>query len=140
MQSQQKFQDRLQSYEQSKVNYKGIDDAEKAVLGALDVNQQGVIVNYANDPAFVVWVLGKNPVALSQLSNIKDPIEYAIKVREIEHKAMDKMKAKPKPSPETVVKGKTALPSSNIQKQIDKLRAEGRISESIALQKKHGLR
>lgn len=139
-QAQQKWQQKLQAYEQGKVNYKGIAEAESTVTSTLDLNQQGVIVSYANDPAFVVWVLGKNPVALSQLSNIKDPIEYAIKVREIEQKAMEKMKAKPKPTPEVVVKGKTSAPPSNLQKQLDKLREEGRISEAVAFKRKHNLK
>lgn len=132
--AQLKFQEKLQKYEQGKSNYKGIDEAEKAVLSTLDQNQQGIVVNYADDPTFVVWALGKNPVALSQLASITDPIEYAIKVREIERKAKEKMTTKKIPAPEKVVTGKTAVPST-YQKQLDKLREQGNVTEALRLKK-----
>lgn len=133
-QAQAKFQERLQKYEQGKSVYKGIDEAEKAVLQTLDVHQQGIIVNYADDPAFVVWALGKNPVALNQLATIQDPIEYAVKVRDIEKKAKEKMTVKKPPAPEKVVTGRTAVPS-NYQKQLDKLREAGDVTGAIKLKK-----
>lgn len=133
---QEKFNQRLSSYEQGKSNYKGIGDAEKAVTSILTVNQQGIVVQYADDPAFVVWALGKNPVALNQLASIDDPIEYAIKVREIERKAKEKMttSSSKAPAPEKIVTGKTAIPS-NHQKRLDQLRESGNITESLRLKK-----
>lgn len=140
VEQQTKFNQRLKAYEQGKSNYKGIDEAEAAVLGALDVNQQGMIVNYATDPAMLVYALGKNPLVLSQLSAIKDPIEYAIKMREIEQKAKDKIvtKTKSAPAPERTVKGGTAV-KSNHDKILDKLRSEGKVTEALQYRRKHGL-
>lgn len=132
---QEKFNQRLVSYEQGKANYKGIAEAEKTVTDTLSINQQGIIVQYADDPAFVVYALGKNPVALNQLAAIDDPIEYAIKVRELERKAKGKMTTGTKaPAPEKIVTGKTAIPS-NHQKRLDQLRASGNITESLRLKK-----
>ena len=133
---QEKFNQRLVSYEQGKANYKGIGDAEKIVTSTLNINQQGIVVQYADDPAFVVYALGKNPVALNQLAAIDDPIEYAIKVRELERKAKEKMTTTTKraPEPEKVVTGKTAIPS-NHQKRLDQLRESGNITESLRLKK-----
>lgn len=132
---QEKFNQKLASYEQGKANYKGITEAEKTVTSVLSVNQQGIVVNYADDPAFLVYALGKNPVALNQLASIDDPIEYAIKVREIERKAKERMSTSSKaPPPEKVVTGKTAIPS-NHQKRLDQLRESGNITESLKLKK-----
>ena len=132
---QEKFNQKLASYEQGKANYKGITEAEKTVTSVLSVNQQGIVVSYADDPAFVVYALGKNPIALNQLAAIDDPIEYAIKVREIERKAKEKMTTSSKaPPPEKVVTGKTAIPS-NHQKRLDQLRESGNITESLRLKK-----
>lgn len=132
---QEKFNQKLSSYEQGKANYKGIAEAEKTVTSVLSVNQQGIVVQYADDPAFLVFALGKNPVALNQLAAIDDPIEYAIKIREIERKAKEKMTTSSKaPPPEKVVTGKTAIPS-NHQKRLDQLRESGNITESLRLKK-----
>lgn len=133
-QSQELFNQKLVKYEETKRTYKNIDDYEKTVTTTLDQNQQGIIVNYADDPAFMVVALGKNPVALSQLAAISDPILYAIKVREIEKKAKEQMKAKSVPQPETVVKGKTVI-ATDWQKKLDKMRDEGKVTEAIAYKK-----
>lgn len=136
---QTKFNQRLQVYNEGKANYKGIQEAEAVVLGALDVNQQGMIVQYATDPAMMVFALGKNPLVLNQLAAIKDPIEYALKMREIEQKAKDKMVNKTKaPTPERVVKGGSAI-KSNHEKTLDRLRAEGKVTEALQYRRKHGL-
>jgi hypothetical protein len=87
-----------------------------------------------------VFALGKNPVLLNQLASIKDPIEYAIKMRDIEQKARDKMatsKRTPPPPEKRVTTGGTV--KSNHDKALEKLRAEGKFGEAMQYRKKHGL-
>lgn len=140
-QAQQKFQQRLQAYEKEKPSYKGIETAEQAVTSALNVNQQGIIINYADNPALLVSALGKNPVVLAQLAAIKDPIEYSRKIWEIEKKVSDKMSSVKKPAPEPTIKGggTATKTNSNHEKVLDKLRSEGKIDEARAYRKKHNL-
>ena len=135
---QEAFNIKLQSYQAKKASYKGVDDAEAEAIKVLDLNQQGIIVNYANDPALVVLALGKNPVLLNQLSAIKDPIEYALKVKEIELKAREKMTTRKAPPPEKTVAGKSAVPKAH-EKVLDRLRSEGKYGEAMQYRKKHGL-
>lgn len=134
-----KYNTKLQAYHQSKVAYKGINEAENVVTSTLDTTKQNVIINYAENPALVVYALGKNPVLLNKVANITDPYEYVLQIKEIERKATEMVKTKKTPPPpEKIVTGKSAV-TSNHEKYLDKLRAEGKITEAIAYRRKHGL-
>lgn len=134
-----KYNTKLQAYNESKVAYKGINEAESVLTSTLDATKQSVIINYAENPALVVYALGKNPVLLNKVANITDPFEYVLQIKEIERKATEMVKAKKTPPPpEKVVTGKSAV-TSNHEKYLDKLRAEGKITEAIAYRRKHGL-
>jgi hypothetical protein len=134
-----KINEKLQKYYESKPQYKGINEAEQIVVSTLEVAKQNAIVKYAKNPALVISVLGKNPVLLNKLANLGDIVEYGIEINEIERKANEMLtNKKTPPPPEKVVTGKTAV-TSNHEKHLDKLRAEGKITEAVAYRKKHGL-
>lgn len=138
---QEKYNQKLQTFEQNKVNYKGFEDSQKLVEGALNLNQQGILVYYSEDPNLVVHALAKNPIILSQLQSITDPIEYALKVKDIEQKAKAKMGEQRKaPPPEGKLKAPGAPKgSSNHEKELQRLRDKGDSQAVIQYKRKHNL-
>jgi inosine/xanthosine triphosphate pyrophosphatase family protein len=89
----------------------------------LNQTQQGIIVQGADDPALLVYALGKNPKKLQELSSISDPVDFAFKLAKLE--AQLKVTNKKAPSPETRVKGaKTGVSSGSSDKVLERLRNE----------------
>lgn len=123
-QQQKDWQAKLDAYQGAKggLKVKDFDDAEEVVLGSLEQNQQGIIVAYADNPAIVVYALGKNPKEMAKLAAIKDPIKFALAMRDLE-KNMKVQSRKPATQPERTVTG-TAPKSGAVDNQLERLRAE----------------
>ena len=127
-QQTRQWQDKLSSYEAGKTKLAAVDytDAEELVSEILDVPQQGLIVNYAQNPAIIVYKLGKNPSKAAELSKIKDPVLFAIAINEFEKGLSKDMKVgrkSPPPPPEKKVGG-LAPKSGAIDSSLDRLRKE----------------
>lgn len=122
--AQKSWQLKLDNYgaAKEKLRVKDFEDAEEAVLGALAETQQGVIVAYAENPALVVYALGKNPGEMAKLAAMKDPIEFALAMKELEKK-MKVQARKPATKPEGSVSG-TAPKSGSVDNQLERLRAD----------------
>ena len=111
VQSQQKavqkeWDTKLESYHTSKteLKVKDYEFAEDVVQDNLSVMQQGMIVQGADNPALVVYALGKNP---------KKAKEIASKVT----------KRKASSKPEKKISG-TGRPSGSVDNTLDRLRAD----------------
>jgi hypothetical protein len=94
-------QQRLSSYAKSKTELKvrDFDDAESVVVDRLDMTQQEIILRGADNPAIVVYALGKNEKKAKELAAIKDPIKFTFAVAKLE--AQVKMRKRTeKPAPE----------------------------------------
>jgi hypothetical protein len=66
------------------LNVSDYQDAEAAVEDQFSVQQQAIIVKGADDPALVVYALGKNPKKASELANIEDHVDFAFAVARLE--------------------------------------------------------
>lgn len=101
----EEYQGKVKLYQENKTKLKVPDyaEAEAEVLSKFDVTQQGIIVNYAKKPEVLVYALGKNPKALTELASIKDPIKYAFAVAELETKL--KVMPRKAPPPESKLTG-----------------------------------
>lgn len=121
--AQQAWQDRLNNYsaQKGKLKLPDYEDAELAIQEALNVTQQGIIISGADNPALVVYALGKNPAKAKELADIKDPVKFAFAVAKLETQV--KMQKKDKPAPERTVSG-TAPKSGAIDSTLDRLRAD----------------
>jgi hypothetical protein len=100
------WQDRLATYGKLKASLKvrDFDSAEQAVLDRFDVTQQGVIVSGADNPALVIYYLGRNDARAEELSAIKDPVKFAFAIAKLEPKLKVTSKKSP-PPPEKSVSG-----------------------------------
>jgi hypothetical protein len=118
------WQAKLDGYTQEKVNLKAADyeDAEEVVQTTLDVTQQGIIIQGAENPALLVYALGKNEKKAKELAAIKDPVKFAFAVAKLE--ASMKVNRKSAPAPEKPVAGATRPGGSSVDSQLSRLRAE----------------
>lgn len=122
------WQQRLENYgkERESLAFDDFDDAEASVLEAFDQTQQGVLVKAAKQPALVVYALGKSKTELQRLAAIKDPIEFAAEVREVENTRMkvEKRKGTPPPPPEKPLKTAATSKGGAVDSQLERLRED----------------
>jgi hypothetical protein len=121
---QQDWQKKLESYQSAKSGMKvrDYDDAEMFVQDTFNVTQQGVMIQGAENPALLVYALGKNHTRAKELASIKDPVKFAFAVAKLETqlKVTDR---KAKPQPEKAVTG-TGRMSGTVDSTLERLRAE----------------
>jgi len=80
------WQQKLQGYAEAKtkLKVKDYDDAEEVAQQTFNVVQQGVMIQGAEDPALVIYALGKNPKKAKELAQIDDPVKFAFAVAKLE--------------------------------------------------------
>lgn len=119
---QESWQKKLETYTQSKTGLKVSDfqDAEETVLETLSVTQQGIILQGAQNPAVLVYALGKNPNKAKELAGITDPVQFAFAVAKLETQLS--VTKKQAPPPEKRINGNGSLGTSSAQ--LDRLREE----------------
>lgn len=122
--AQAAWQSTLESYGKAKAALKVRDyeDAEAIAQDVLSPVQQGVILNGAENPAMLVYALGKNPKKAKELGSIQDPVKFAFAVAKLE----TQLKVTPRktaPVPERVVRG-DAPSRGAADPQLAKLEAE----------------
>jgi len=122
--SQRAWEQQLGSYQTAKSNLRvrDFDRAEEIVQDTLSVMQQGLIVQGAEDPALLVYAIGKNPVKAKELSSITDPVKFAFAVARLE-KDLKVTKRKAASQPEKKISG-NGRPSGSVDNTLDRLRAE----------------
>jgi len=121
---QQEWQTQLKRYADAKAALKmrDFEEAEAAVLEALSVTQQGVVVQAADNAANIVGYLGKNPTKLAELAGIKNPVEFTKAIVKLEAR-MTVTKRQPPPPPEKTIAGSGRGVQSNDSK-LEQLMAE----------------
>lgn len=123
-QQMQAWQAKLEAYGTAKQSLKvrDYDDAEATVQEALNTVQQGVLLQGADNPAMVVYALGKNPKKAKELASITDPVKFAFAVAKLEAQLKVAPKKTP-PPPEGTIRS-TAPISGAVDSNLDRLRAE----------------
>lgn len=112
----------LERYEHEKNSLKvaNYQESEEAVVSKLTVEQQAIIVNGAQNPATLVYALGKNSKELDKLAKIKDPIKFAFAVAELQGK-VKVQKRRPATSPEKIP---SAGGAGGVDVKLEQLRKE----------------
>jgi hypothetical protein len=134
------YQERLAGYAQAKaaMPVADFDDAEAVALDALNVTQQGIILQGCDKPELVIYALGKAPDRLKALAAISDPVKYAFAVARLETQ-MKLTQRKAPPPPEKVIGGGSGGPSA-VDSTLERLREEaertGNYSKVIAYRNK----
>lgn len=118
------WEQKLSGYveQRSKIKAPDYEDAEGVVMDLFNETQQGMIIQGANNPAALVYALGKNHAKAKELASIKDPVKFAWEASKLEG-SMKTTTRKPRSQPEKTVKGSGSL-SGTTDSQLEKLRAE----------------
>jgi hypothetical protein len=120
----QAWQSKLESYAQSRtgLKVKDFEDAESSVAEQFNVTQQGVVIQGAENPALVIYALGKNPKKLKEIASIADPVKFAFAIAKLETqlKVANKKSA---PPPEKTIGG-TAPIRGAVDSTLERLRAD----------------
>jgi hypothetical protein len=121
---QREWERKLEGYQSAKAGLKvrDFEFAEDVVQDNLSVMQQGMIVQGADNPALVVYALGKNPKKAKELASITDPVKFAFAVAKLETQ-LKISNRKAQTSPERKISG-TGRPSGAVDSTLDRLRAD----------------
>jgi hypothetical protein len=124
MTQQKAWQAKLDGYGKAKaeLRVKDFEDAEAVAQELFNVTQQGVMLQGADNPALVVYALGKNPKKAQELAAIKDPVKFAFAVAKLE-KDLKVTNRRAAPPPERVVSG-TGRISGAVDSTLERLREE----------------
>lgn len=122
---QNSFNAKLESYNQAreKIRVPDFEDAEGNLINALDRTQQGIIIDACENPALLVYALGRNQGKLNELAAIKNPVQFAYAVSKLENT----MKVTKKPAAAEVEKMPPSFGGKSVasaDKTLDRLRAE----------------
>jgi hypothetical protein len=114
------------------------DDAESVVSDMMDTTKQGIIISGAENPAHVVYALGRHPDHAKRLAEIEDPIQFAFAVAKMEAQ-LKVSPRKAKAPPEKKMSG-TGRVSGTVDNTLDRLRDEamktGDMSKVMAYKRK----
>ena len=80
------WQGKLDSYAKAKASLKvrDYDEAEAFALDTFTVTQQGIVLQGSEQPAVVIYALGKNQKKAKELSSITDPVKFAFAIAKLE--------------------------------------------------------
>lgn len=117
------WQAKLDAYGKAKaaLKVKDYEDAEAIAQETFSEVQQGIMLQGADNPALVVYALGKNTRRAKELAAIQDPVKFAFAVAKLE-KELKVTTRKPPPAPEPVVKGTGR--ASSVDSTLERLRNE----------------
>lgn len=122
--AQKAWQAKLDAYGKAKteLKVKDFDDAEAVAQETFSVTQQGIILQGAENPALLIYALGKNPKKLKELASTNDPVKFAFAVAKLETQ-LKVTNRKAVPPPEKTVRG-TGPVSGTVDSQLERLRAD----------------
>ncbi|UOF82830.1 scaffolding protein [Caudoviricetes sp.] len=121
---QKTWQAKLENYGKAKaeLKVKDFDDAEATVQESLSVTQQGIVLQGSENPALVIYALGKNPAKAKELSSITDPVKFAFAVAKLETQ-LKVTNRKAAPPPEKTIQGNGRV-SGSVDSTLERLRAD----------------
>jgi len=124
MNQQKAWQAKLDGYGKAKaeLRVRDYEDAEAIAQEVFSITQQGVILQGAENPALVVYALGKNPKKAKELAEVKDPVKFAFAVAKLE-KELKVTNRRAAPAPERIVTG-TGRSSGAVDSTLERLRED----------------
>jgi hypothetical protein len=124
MNQQKAWEAKLNGYGKAKaeLRVRDYEDAEAVAQEVFSITQQGVILQGAENPALVVYALGKNPKKAKELAEVSDPVKFAFAVAKLE-KELKVTNRRAAPAPERVVTG-TGRSSGAVDSTLERLREE----------------
>lgn len=119
------WQDKLDSYEKAKVSLKVRDyeDAEAFALDTFNVTQQGIVLQGSENPAVLIYALGKSQKKAKELASITDPVKFAFAVAKLETQ-LKVTNRKAAAAPERTITSGGGRISGSVDSTLERLREE----------------
>lgn len=119
----ERWHKRVSTYDTNKAALKvdDFEEVEERVKAKFSVQQHAIAIHALDKPELFVLAVGKNQKILDRLSEIKDPVKFAVEIGKIE--AQLKTTKRKAPAPETRLKGTAAIGGSS-DKVLAKLERE----------------
>jgi len=119
------WQDKLDSYAKAKASLKvrDYDEAEATALDTFDVTQQGIVLQGSDNPALLIYAIGKNAKRAKELASINDPVKFAFAVAKLETQ-LKVTNRKAATAPERTINSGGGRLSGAIDSTLERLRAE----------------
>ena len=124
----QDWSNTVDSYNEKKtlLKVRDFEDAETNVTDDFDETQRGIILHAAENPAQVIYALGKSEKARKELASIKDPVKFAFAAAKLETKLkVTNRKAATKPEQKIEGSGRS---SGTTDSTLERLRKEAELS------------
>lgn len=117
-------------------------ETEAEVGTLLNQTQTGLLMRGADDPAALVYALGKSPERLIELSKITDPVKFTVAVAKMELN-LNTSRRSGKPAPEPRISSERTSSSVSGGSALDRLREEaartGDYSKVVEYKRKNGI-
>jgi hypothetical protein len=119
------WQNKLKDYEKAKTSLKVRDyeEAEATALETFNVTQQGIVLQGSDNPALIIYAIGKNPQRAKELASITDPVKFAFAVAKLETQ-LKVTNRKAAPAPERTINSGGGRLSGAIDSTLERLRAD----------------
>lgn len=119
------WQDKLDSYAKARASLKVRDyeDAEAFALETFNVTQQGIVLQGSDNPALIIYALGKNSTKAKELASITDPVKFAFAVAKLETQ-LKVTNRKAAAAPERTISTGGGRISGSVDSTLDRLREE----------------
>lgn len=119
------WQDKLDSYAKARATLKVRDyeDAEAVALETFNVTQQGIVLQGSDNPALIIYALGKNTTKAKELASITDPVKFAFAVAKLETQ-LKVTNRKAAAAPERTITTGGGRISGSVDSRLDKLRED----------------
>ena len=119
------WQDKLDSYAKAKASLKvrDYDEAEATALDTFDVTQQGIVLQGSENPALLIYAIGKSTKRAKELAAITDPVKFAFAVAKLETQ-LKVTNRRASTTPERTITTSGGRMSGSIDSQLERLRAE----------------
>ncbi len=119
------WSEKLASYNKAKASLKVRDyeESEAFAQDNLTVTQQGIIIQGSDNPALIIYALGKNTKRAKELASITDPVKFAFAVAKLETQ-LKVTTRKASTAPERTITNGGGRLSGTVDSALDRLRAE----------------
>jgi hypothetical protein len=108
--------------------------AQELVEAYLSHDMQNLAIKISNTPGKLVLKLGADPDALENLAKIRDPLQFAYTLGQLENQMKPTQTTKAKPAPEVIPsRGAATAPSGNFDKAMKNAEASGNYDEALRL-------
>ena len=132
------LQERMESYNKKKSSLKvrDFEEAEQAVVESLSLVQQDIILDGAENPALLVYALGRSKAKSEALAKIKNPVKFAFEVAKIEaNLKVTSRKSKPAPEGKLSTSGKGIAVDDKLRKLEKEAMATGDMNKLLAYER-----